>query len=81
MNAPILRKGTRAEQLVQELAADNLAAMRQPGSDSAAAVKQLGYLGWEPVSVLVQSDGWPRPILQLARACEASRPHAAWRCP
>jgi hypothetical protein len=37
MNAPILRKGARAEQLGQELAADTLAAMREPGSDSAAA--------------------------------------------
>jgi hypothetical protein len=37
MSAPILRKGARAEQLGQELAADTLAAMREPGSDSAAA--------------------------------------------
>ena len=37
MNAPILRKGARAEQMGQELAADTLAAMREPGSDSAAA--------------------------------------------
>jgi hypothetical protein len=32
----------------------------------AAAVKELGYLGWEPVSVLVQSDGWPRPIARYS---------------
>jgi hypothetical protein len=28
----------------------------------AAAVKELGYLGWEPRSVLVKCDGWVRPI-------------------
>ena len=32
----------------------------------AAAVKELGYLGWEPVSVLVQCEGWPRPIARYS---------------
>lgn len=31
-----------------------------------AAVKELDYLGWEPVSVLVQSEGWPRPIARYS---------------
>jgi hypothetical protein len=32
----------------------------------AAAVKELGYLGWEPVSVRVQCKGWPRPIARYS---------------
>lgn len=32
----------------------------------AAAVKELDYLGWEPVSVRVQCKGWPRPIARYS---------------
>ena len=39
----------------------------------AAAVKQLGYLGWEPVSVLVQSEGWPRPIARYSLPAKAKQ--------
>ena len=28
----------------------------------AAAIKGLDYLGWEPESILLMRDGWPRPI-------------------
>jgi len=28
----------------------------------AAAVKELDYLGWQPQSILVTCNGWPRPI-------------------
>ena len=27
-----------------------------------AAVKELGYLGWEPKSIRIKCKGWPRPI-------------------
>lgn len=31
-----------------------------------AAVKELGYLGWQPKSVLVQHAGWPKPIAKYS---------------
>mgnify|MGYP003383210625 CR=1 FL=1 len=32
----------------------------------AAAVKELGYLGWEPQSIRVQCEGWKRPIARYS---------------
>ena len=32
----------------------------------AAAVKELGYLGWEPKSIRVMSEGWGRPIARYS---------------
>lgn len=39
----------------------------------AAAVKELGYLGWEPASVMVQSEGWPRPIARYSLPVRAKQ--------
>ena len=38
-----------------------------------AAVKELGYLGWEPVSVMVQCKGWPRPIARYSLPAKAKQ--------
>ena len=32
----------------------------------AAAVKELGYLGWQPQSILVKCKGWGRPIARYS---------------
>lgn len=39
----------------------------------AAAVKELDYLGWEPVSVMVQCEGWPRPIARYSLPAKAKQ--------
>ncbi|MEI8325002.1 MAG: hypothetical protein WCH44_06470 [Betaproteobacteria bacterium] len=42
----------------------------------AAAVKELGYLGWEPVSIRVKYSGWGRKIARYslpAKAKQAAR--------
>lgn len=31
-----------------------------------AAIKALGYLGWQPKSVLVKCNGWGRPIARYS---------------
>ena len=35
---------------------------RGKGWRLAAAIKELDYLGWEPESILLKREGWPRPI-------------------
>ena len=32
----------------------------------AAAVKELGYLGWQPQSIRVKCNGWGRPIARYS---------------
>ena len=39
----------------------------------AAAVKELDYLGWEPESILLKRDGWPRPIAVYQLPVKAKR--------
>ena len=36
-----------------------------------AAVKELGYLGWQPKSILVQVEGWLKPIARYSLTQEA----------
>lgn len=31
-----------------------------------AAVKELDYLGWQPVSILVRTEGWKNPIARYS---------------
>ena len=45
----------------------------------AAAVKELDYLGWEPVSVLVERAGWPKPIALYTLTAEAKQAAAQLR--
>jgi hypothetical protein len=39
----------------------------------AAAVKELDYLGWEPVSMRVRCDGWLRPIARYSLTQKAKQ--------
>ena len=39
----------------------------------AAAIKELGYLGWEPESILLKRDGWPKPIAVYQLPVKAKR--------
>ena len=45
----------------------------------AAAVKELGYLGWEPISVRVKWKGCKRPIAKYSLSQEAKRAAYAMR--
>jgi len=38
-----------------------------------AAVKQLGYLGWEPKSILVQHPAWPNAIARYSLPAKAKQ--------
>ena len=39
----------------------------------AAAVKELDYLGWCPVSILVKCNGWARPIARYSLSVRAKQ--------
>jgi hypothetical protein len=39
----------------------------------AAAIKELGYLGWEPKSILVLCRGWSKPIARYSLGATAKR--------
>lgn len=43
----------------------------------AAAVKELGYLGWEPYSILVKCNGRNRPIARYSLPEKAKQTAAA----
>ncbi len=45
----------------------------------AAAVKQLGYLGWEPVSIRVKCSGWGRKIALYSLPAKAKQAAQAMR--
>jgi hypothetical protein len=39
----------------------------------AAAIKDLDYLGWEPVSVMVRCDGWDKAIARYSLPAKAKQ--------
>ena len=39
----------------------------------AAHIKELDYLGWEPESILLRREGWPRPIAVYQLPVKAKR--------
>ena len=45
----------------------------------AAAVKELGYLGWEPQSIRVTCSGWERPIARYSLPTKAKQAAYALR--
>ena len=45
----------------------------------AAAVKSLGYLGWEPAAIFVKCQGWPREIKRYSLPAKAKQAAAAMR--
>lgn len=46
---------------------------RGKGWRLAAAIKELDYLGWEPESILLKREGWPRPIAVYQLPVKAKR--------
>jgi len=68
---PILPpSGSAAEQALNDLLAHDVTQIdwlnERKGWRLAAAVKVLGYLGWEPQSIMVQHADWPRPIARYS---------------
>lgn len=45
----------------------------------AAAVKELGYLGWEPDSIRVKCNGWGRKIARYSLPAKAKQAAHAMR--
>ncbi len=62
--------GSVAEQALTDLLARDLTQIEWlnegKGWRLAAAVKDLGYLGWEPVSIRVMCSGWGRKIARYS---------------
>jgi hypothetical protein len=46
---------------------------RGKGWRLAAVIKELDYLGWEPESILLPRNGWPRPIAVYSLPIKAKR--------
>ena len=38
-----------------------------------AAIKALGYLGWEPISIMIQHIDWPNPIARYSLHAKAKQ--------
>lgn len=68
---------TAAAQALADLCAGDVTQIdwlqQRKGWRLSAAVKELDYLGWEPVSVRVQSEGWPRPIARYSLPAKAKQ--------
>jgi len=46
---------------------------RGKGWRLAAVIKELDYLGWEPESILLRRDSWPKPIAVYQLPVKAKR--------
>ena len=62
--------GSAAETALNDLLARDLTQIdwlnERKGWRLSAAVKSLGYLGWEPRSIMVQHPGWPNAIARYS---------------
>ena len=62
--------GSAAEQCLYDLLEHDLTQLDWLQSGNgwrlAAAVKELGYLGWQPQSIRVKCNGWGRPIARYS---------------
>lgn len=69
--------GSAAEQALYNLYERDLTTLdwinEGKGWRLAAAIKELGYLGWEPKSVLVLCNGWGKPIARYSLSVEAKQ--------
>ena len=69
--------GSAAETALHDLLARDLTQIdwlnECKGWRLSAAVKQLGYLGWEPCSIMVQHPGWPNPIASYSLPTKAKQ--------
>ena len=75
--------GSAAEQALNDLLARDLTTpdwiSEGKGWRLAAAVKELGYLGWEPHSVMVQHPEWPNAIARYSLPPKAKQAAALMR--
>ena len=75
--------GSAAEKALYDLLARDLTQIdwlnEGKGWRLAAAVKDLGYLGWEPVSIRVKCAGWGRKIARYSLPAKAKQAPAAMR--
>lgn len=75
--------GSAAEQALYDLLERDLTTpdwiAEGKGWRLAAAIKELGYLGWEPISILVLSDGWRKPIARYSLHAKAKQTFYAMR--
>jgi hypothetical protein len=76
--APLLPPhGSVAEQCLYDLLGRDLTQLdwlrEGKGWRLAAAVKELGYLGWEPQSVMVACNDWGKPIARYSLLPKAKR--------
>jgi hypothetical protein len=75
--------GSAAEQALCDLLERDLTQLdwlaEGKGWRLAAAVKELGYLGWEPISVLVLCNGWGKPIARYSLPAKAKQAFYAMR--
>ena len=62
--------GSAAEQALSDLLARDLTQIdwlnERKGWRLSAAVKSLDYLGWEPISIMVQHTDWPNAIARYS---------------
>lgn len=69
--------GSAAELALDDLLARDLTQLEwlQEGKGwrLAAAVKELDYLGWEPISIRVKCNGWGRPIARYSLSQKAKQ--------
>ena len=75
--------GSAAEQALNDLLARDLTQIdwlnERKGWRLSAAVKSLDYLGWEPVSIMVQHPEWPNAIARYSLPAKAKQAIAAMR--
>ena len=81
---PILPKhGSAAETALHDLLARDVTQidwlLSGKGWRLAAAVKELDYLGWQPVSVMVQAHGWRNKIALYSLPMKAKQAAYAMR--
>lgn len=69
--------GSAAEQALTDLMARDLTQIdwlkERKGWRLSAAVKSLGYLGWEPRSIMVQHPEWPNAIARYSLSTKAKQ--------
>ncbi len=69
--------GSAAEQALFDLLERDLTTLdwinEGKGWRLAAAIKELGYLGWEPKSVMVLCNGWGKPIARYSLSVKAKQ--------
>ena len=75
--------GSAAQQALTDLLARDLTQIdwlnERKGWRLSAAVKSLDYLGWEPISIMVQHPEWPNAIARYSLPPKAKQAAALMR--